>query len=372
MYRMKIALAHDHLISDGGAERVLKAFAEIWPDAPIYTLIYDPPKTHSFFEERIVKTSYLQKLPLRSRKYQWYLPLRPKAVESFNFDDFDVVLSNSSALMKGIRTTERTLHIDYCHTPTRFLWVDPENYLDPLEKYWPINTLSNTYKEHLKQWDISAAKKVNCFLTNTQNVNKRIKQHYQRNAKVIYPPVDTHLFSIADKTENYFLVGGRITSYKRFDLVIEAFNKLLIPLKVFGIGPWLPAIKEKAGPHIEFVGSVSEKEKAQLYAKAQAFIYPQVEDFGITAVESMASGRPVIAYREGGALETVVEGKTGVFFDNQDWHSLADAIIRFKANNFNPITIKRHADRFSVDKFKQAIKQTVESSWELHKATQAG
>jgi glycosyltransferase involved in cell wall biosynthesis len=360
---MRIALVHDHLISDGGGERVLKAFAEIWPEAPIYTLIHDPQRTHVFFNSKDIRTTYLQNLPFKTAKYQWYLPLRPRAVEKFKFDDFDVVLSNSSSLIKGIRTSSNTLHIDYCHTPTRFLWVDPRERLDPLEKYWPISRLSRAYKEKLKIWDLRAVSGIDRFITNSQNVRYRINKYYGHDARVIYPPVDVDKFQVAEQPGNYFLAGGRITSYKRFDMVVDTFNRALIPLKIFGVGPWLKAVRRKAGPHIQFVGQVSEEQKAKLFAKALAFINPQVEDFGITAVESMAAGRPVIALKAGGAMETVIPGKTGVFFEDHDWAALADAVIRFNHKRFDPQLIRRHAMQFSADRFKQQIKEFVENAW---------
>jgi len=373
---MNIALLHDHLISDGGGERVLKAFAQVWPEAPIFTLLFDPDKTNSFFRDKNINTSYLQRLPLATSKYQWNLPLRPKAVESFDLSGFDVVLSNSSSLVKGVRTSPDTLHINYCHTPTRFLWVDKNERLDPAERFWPISKISNAYKKRLKVWDLIAADRVDGFIANSRNVQDRIKKYYNRDSVVIYPPVDVGNFlvgnshsdhplnpSLARRKNSYFLIGGRIASYKRFDMVVRAFNKLGIHLKVFGLGPWLSVVKKKAGPNIEFIGAVPESEKIKLLAQARAFIHPQVEDFGITAVESMAVGTPVIAYQAGGALETVKDGKTGVFFADQDWQALADCVIRFESAKFDPSAIKQHTEQFSANRFKREIREYVDEKW---------
>jgi glycosyltransferase involved in cell wall biosynthesis len=360
---MKLALVHDHLISNGGAERVLKAMAEVWPETPIYALIFDPEKTHPFFKDKDIRTSYLQQLPLSARKYQWSLPLRPKAIEDFNFRDYDVVLSNSASLAKGIKTSPETMHINYCHTPTRFLWVNDNERLDPLEKFWPVRSALKTYKEKLKTWDLEAVNRVDKFVANSKAVQERIKNYYNREAEVIYPPVSTTAELLPKKGREFFLVGGRIISYKKFDLVVQAFNKLNLPLKVFGTGPWLGQAKHQANKNIEFQGPVSESEKFQLFSQAKAFINPQVEDFGITAVEAMHMGTPVIAYQAGGALETIQDGLTGVFFRDQDWQAMADSVIRFESQNFNPEYIRQHASRFSEDIFKKQIKDLIESEW---------
>lgn len=360
---MKIALVHDHLISDGGGERVLKAFTEVWPDAPIYTLLHHPEKAGNAFDGNTVHTSSLQKWPLSISRYHWYLPLRPKMIEQFDLSQYDVVLSNSSSLAKGVITTPRTLHINYCHTPTRFLWINPNEPVDALEKIWPISSLSRSYREKLRTWDINAVDGVNVFTTNSENVKQRVKEFYHREATRMYPPVYTHKLHIG-KPQDYFLTGGRLVSYKRFDITVQAFNRLNIPLKIFGVGPELAKLKRMALPNIEFLGQVSNEAKAKFYAEAKAFIHPQVEDFGITPVESMACGRPVIAYKEGGALETVVDGKTGIFFNDQDWASLADAVIRFNESDFDPIAIKHHAEQFSASQFRRSIKNFVEEQWE--------
>lgn len=363
---MNIALVHDHLISDGGGERVLKAFSQIWPEAPIYTLVHDPAKTNPAFKDKQVITSGLQRFPLSTKKYQWYLPLRPKAIERFDFADFDIVLSNSSSLAKGIHTPDSVLHINYCHTPTRFLWVDTHERLDPLERMWPVSQISDWYKEqHLRAWDLASVNRVNAFISNSRNVQQRIRQFYNRTSQLIYPPVDTHQFYINPRPENYFLTGGRLVSYKKFDIVIQAFNKLQLPLKIFGTGPELSRLQRLAGPTIELLGAVSDETKARLYAGAQAFINPQVEDFGITPVESMASGRPVVAYKAGGAQETIVDGKTGLFFEHQDWAALAHAIIRLRDIQFSSADIKYHAERFSAERFKAQVNAFVNEEWEL-------
>lgn len=370
---MKIALVHDHLAQDGGAENVLREIAQIFPDAPIYTLLYDSQNANSFFKNKKIYTSFLEKLPLVKKKYQLFLPLMPYAVESFSFSNYDVVLSDTSSFAKGIITNPRTLHICYCHTPTRYLWSDAFTPINPLEKHFLakyfVRPISKYYRGRLRIWDRLAADRVDEYIANSHFIKDRIKKYYRKDATVIYPPVEIDRFKINDPStevgaSNYFLVGGRLVNYKRYDIVIEAFNRLNIPLKVFGSGPEEKKLRRMAKKsNIQFLGRVSEEEKAKLYSKCLAFLHPAEEDFGITVVEAMASGRPVIAYGAGGALETVIDGKTGKFFDEQNWAALAEAIVRFKNSDYNSEQIRAHARNFSVEKFRENISKYVEEKW---------
>ena len=357
---MKIAIIHDHLTQIGGAEKVLKIFHEMFPEAPIYTLVFNEGKMNNLIPKEIIKTSFLQKLPWGVLRYQWYLSLMPTATESYDLTEFDVVLSSSSALAKGVITQSNTVHICYCHTPTRYLWSDTHMYLAGLRYPFFIKKIIPYVLNKLRIWDYSAAQRVDVFIANSRFVAMRIKKYYKRESTVIYPPVDTHAFSISDSFEKYYLTGGRIVPYKKFDITVKAFNQLNIPLKVFGDGPHLKYLKKIAKSNIEFLGRVSDKELSKLYQKCAAFIHPQIEDFGITVVEAMASGRPVIAYDGGGARETVVPGITGEFFEEQSWEALADKIVRFKPHNYNSKTIKEHAEKFSADRFKKEIFEMIE------------
>jgi len=352
---MKLALVHDHLVQDGGAENVAKTLQEIFPESHFFTLVYDKNKVNPDFKNYNVKTSFLQKIPFGVSKYQWFLTLMPTATENHNLNDFDVVISSSSIFSKGIITSPTAKHICYCHTPPRFLWTDSHNYLEELKLNSFFKKLLPFYLTRLRQWDKIAAERVDHFIANSEEVRKRIKKYYNRESEVIYPPVDTQRFYISPKQENYFLAGGRLVGYKRFDLIIEAFNRLNLPLKIFGAGPMLKKLKVQAKNNVTFLGRVSDERRAELFSRAQAFINPQLEDFGITAVEAMASGRPVIAYKAGGALETIVEGKTGTFFEEQTWTDIADKIIRFKSNDYNPQEIKSHAQTFDTEIFKKRI-----------------
>jgi len=352
---MKLALVHDYLIQDGGAERVLQVFQQMWPEAPTYALFHDPERVGSAFDGKDIRTSFLQDVPLALRNYKWFMPFMPAATEHYDLNGYDVVLSSTSAFAKGVITRPDALHFCYCHTPTRYLWSDTHSYVRELGLPGPVKALVPYVLSRLRVWDRHAAERVDRFIANSETVRRRIRKYYQRDSVVIHPPVETSRFSIAPKVEDYYVAGGRLVAYKRFDIVVQAFNKLGIKLKIFGTGPELGKLRAAAHPNIEFVGKVAEEEKAELYRKAIAYLHPQEEDFGITAVEAMASGRPVIAFRKGGAEETVVEGATGRFIEEQNWEELANEIIRFEPEKFDPLRVRAHAQKFDTELFKSKL-----------------
>jgi glycosyltransferase involved in cell wall biosynthesis len=360
---MKVALVHDHLIQDGGAEKVLQVMQDIWPEAPTFTLFFDPDSLPAF-RGRNIKTSFLQNLPFALKRYQWYIGLMPAATESHDLSAFDVVISSSSAFSKGVITRPDALHICYCHTPTRYLWSDTHSYVQELRVPKIVKTALPPLLSKLRLWDQAAANRVDYFLANSETVRERIQKYYQRESTVVHPPVDVTKFSISDELKTHFLVGGRLVAYKRYDLVVEAFNRTGLPLKIFGSGPVEKDLREKANENIEFLGRVNDETRRQLFAACKAFIHPHEEDFGLTAVEAMASGRPVIAYRRGGATETVVDQVTGEFFDEQSWEELADHLIRFDESRYNSNAIRAHAERFSEERFKNELRSFVERAWE--------
>lgn len=349
----KIALVHDHLGQNGGAERVLSVFQEMFPDAPTFTTIWNKKVSDPVFANKDIRTSFIQNFPLGVRKYQWYLPLMPVAFERFDFSPFDLVISSNSALAKGVIPPEGVPHVCYCYTPTRYLWSDRQSYIDSLEYPGWIKTALNLYLHYLRIWDLEAARRVDHFIAISTVVRDRIRHYYKRESEVIHPPVAVNTFEVGDGAGGYYVTGGRLTYYKRFDIAVQAFSKTGVPLYIYGDGPELAKLQDMASSNVKFLGRVSEKQLRDLYKNAIGFINPQEEDFGITMVEAMAAGRPVIAYQKGGALDIVKEGTSGVFFDEQSWEALADTIIRFKKSDFNPQAIREHAQLFSEEAFKK-------------------
>ncbi|NCD00854.1 glycosyltransferase family 4 protein [bacterium] len=362
---MKVALIHDHLAQDGGAEKVLQVFTNIFPNATIYTLLYEKNNVKKNYPNCKIETSIIQKLPGGVKHYKWYLPFMPMAVEFFDLRNFDLVISDTSSFAKGVITPPGVTHICYCHTPTRYLWSDTHQYINELKYNKYIKKIISLTLTRLRQWDKNAADRVDYFIANSKTVQKRIKKYYRRDSKVIYPPVEINRFYISNNTKDYFLIGCRLAPYKRVDLVIETFKKLGegYKLKIFGDGVDKKRLEKiaKDAKNIEFLGRVTNKEKADLYSKAKAFINPQEEDFGITPVESMASGRPVIAYRKGGATETVLEGITGIFFKEQTVESLEKVVLDFDKYNFNPQEIRDWSKKFSKENFISKINDFISS-----------
>jgi len=345
---------------------VLKAFHEIWPSAPVFVLFHDKKKIDDF-EDADIRESFLAKLPFGRVKYQWYLPWMPFATERHNLHEFDVVLSSTSAFAKGVLTRPDTLHISYCHTPTRYLWTDTHEYIEELKYNRLIKAALPRLIYHLRLWDKMSVDRVDHFIANSGTVRNRIQKYYRRESDIIYPPVDTDKFFINKDIGDYFIAGGRLVPYKRFDLLVQVFNRLRWPLIIFGDGPEEKKLKKYAKDNIQFVGRVSDEEKARLLSRARALIHPQVEDLGITPIESMACGRPVIAYPVGGATETVIPNETGVFFHAQNWESLLDTVLHFNHENWASEKIREHAERYGDEAFKERVKRYVEDRYEEFK-----
>lgn len=364
---MKVALVHDHLVQFGGAERVLSAMHSLYPKAPIYTLLYDKRRFGDIFPEQLIRPSFLQDIPLLRTRPKWLLPFMPTATEAHNLGTYDVVLSSSSAFAKGIIPGSKGLHICYLHTPTRYLWSDTHEYIQGLRVPGIVKRALPHLLSHLRRWDYQAAQRVHYFIANSETVRRRIKTYYGRESIVLHPPVDVDQFAVTDTPKSYYLIGGRLVPYKRYDLVIKAFNKIGKPLKVFGSGPEEAALKKLAGPNIEFLGHVSDSYRSKLFEEAIAFLHPHVEDFGITPVESMAAGRPVIAFRKGGATETVIDGKTGRFFDHQSWEEIADTVLHFKPEEYDSARIRAHAETFAAPIFYEKLAGLVEAFYAEHK-----
>lgn len=364
----RVALVHDYLVQDGGSERVLLALHELYPRAPIYTLFHNPERTHVGFRDADIRPSRLNRLPFAPKNYQWYLPLMPAAVEAFDLSGYDFVLSSSSTFAKGVIAAPEALHICYCHTPTRFLWQERNGYINELPQPKIIKRLLPPFLHHLRQWDALAARRPDLMLTNSRISQQRIKRYYQRDAEIVAPPVDVERIPLSTKPGSFWLTGGRLVAYKRFDLVVRAFAKLNLPLKVFGEGPEREKLRAMAGPKTEFLGHITDEAKIQLFHDATAFLHPQIEDFGITAVEAMAAGRPIIAFGQGGAAETVMDGVTGQFFEVQCWEDVGNAALRFDPSKYDPREIRKHAETFGKPAFFARMKERIARAWAEHRS----
>ncbi|MDD5605763.1 MAG: glycosyltransferase [Patescibacteria group bacterium] len=371
---MKVALVHDFLHNMGGAERVLLALAELFPDAPIYTLVFDP-KLKPFFDPKRIHTSYLQKW--RRIPSRFFIGLAPQAVESFDFTSFDVVISSSNSFVKNIITKPETLHISYVHSPMRYAWDEAHTqlkgqaYRTPLGSVFGlVELIAGDIISKLRVWDRLGVSRVDIFVANAQNVRRRIQKYYRRDAHVIYPPVDTHLIQHSDIRGDYYLVLSRLSRYKRIDLAVSACRELDLPLVVIGAGEMEAQLQKMAGPHTKFLGFVDDVTRIKYLQNCKGLIFPGEEDFGIVPVEAMAAGKPVLAFRKGGLLESVIEGRTGAFFDEQSIASITEALKDFDKNvdNFDSQVIHEHALTFSKAAFKDNIEKLVKEK--LHATTQ--
>lgn len=349
----KIALIHDHLAQNGGAERTLEVFMDMYKDAPVFTTVWNKDRSSQHFLDKDIRTSFIQRMPMGLKHYQWFLPLMPIAFEQMDLDPYDLVISSCSALSKGVIVPPQAKHVCYCYTPTRYLWSDRNSYVNNLHIPRWMKGMLSLYLHFLRTWDFTAASRVDFFIAISREVQDRIKRFYGRESEIIYPPVDVKPFEVGNGSGGYYVTGGRLTYYKRFDITVEAFSKLNIPLMVFGDGPEKEKLQKIAKPNITFLGRISERQLRTLLSNAIAFINPQVEDFGMTVVESMASGRPVIAFNQGGALEIIEDKVSGTFFDEQSWEALADTIIRFDHTQYDPRAVRKQAEKFSVENFQK-------------------
>ena len=360
---MKVALVHDWLNQMGGAEKVLEVFVDMFPDAPVYTSIYDPALMPEEYRAWDVRTSFMQRFPGVTTHHQAYLPFYPLAFESFRLSGFDVIVSNKSAFCHGVRKGEGAVHVSYCLTPTRFLWMY-EAYRERESIGRVADLALQPLLALLRRWDLMAARsRVDHFVAISTEVQARIKRIYGRDSEVIFPPVDTGNFHVSqDEPEPFFLVASRLIPYKRIDLAVRAANELGFDLVVVGEGRDRKRLESMAGPTVRFLGRVSQQELSSLLSKCSAFIFPGLEDFGIAPVEAMASGRPVVAYRGGGALDTVVPGVTGEFFYPQTPDALIDVLSKFDPLSYNPMECRKQAEKFDVSIFRRKF---MEFLWQV-------
>ncbi|MBU2523674.1 glycosyltransferase [Patescibacteria group bacterium] len=362
---MKIAIVADWLTNFAGAEQVVLSIHKMFPEAPIYTSVFNEKKMPQFKDAEI-KTTFLQKIPYLNKRHQLLLKWMPLAFETLDLSEYDVVISSSHACSKGVITKPQTLHVSYCHTPMRSAW---DNYHEYIKKYNInpiIKKLIPRLMTNIRIWDRLAADRVDYFIANSNYIKNRIKKYYRRDSAVIYPPVDTDKparNTPPNSEKDYYLAVGRIVPNKNMDLLVEAFNKSKKNLHIIGSGVDLKRLSKKANKNIKFLGYINDNNLEQEYTGCRAFIMPQIEDFGIAPVEAMAYGKPVIAFAAGGSLETVIEHRTGIFFKEQTIKSLLEAIKRFEKMTFSPELIRRHASKFSENRFQAEIKKFIEDKY---------
>lgn len=342
----RTAIIHYWLVNDRGGEKVLARLAEQFPDADLFTHVVDRSILPESIRRLNIRTTFIQKLPVAKKLYKYYLPLMPLALRRLDLSGYDLIISSESGPAKGIRKPEGTTHICYCHTPMRYLWDLSDEYAQNASLLQKIGM--KLFLPRLRKWDLWSATQVDRFIANSQFVAERVKRIYGREADVLYPPVDVeHFHALERDPQDFYLFFGQLTAYKRADLAVEAFNRLGKRLVVAGTGESFQGLEKMAGPNIELLGRVSVEKRDQLYSQAKALIFPGVEDFGIIPVEAQAAGCPVIAFGEGGALETVIDGQTGVFFAEQTADSLCAAIEKFQTlENMEP-ACREHATNFS-------------------------
>jgi glycosyltransferase involved in cell wall biosynthesis len=360
----KVALVHDFLVKMGGAERVLEVFANLYPDAPIYTLLFDRSVCGKVFPEERVRTSFLQKAPEFLRKRQRYLlPLMPRAIESFDLSGYDLVISSSNAYAHGVLTSSQSKHVCYCHSPMRYAWDYAHEYV----KEQKMGLLKAYFVErmmrYIRMWDQVASDRVDLYVANSRHVRNRILKYYRKEAVVLYPPVETHHFKPQKEHQDYFLIVATLTPYKKIDLAIQLFNKTGKRLIVIGGGAQLEYLKSIAGPTVEVIGRKEDSSVRAYIQNCRAFIMVNEEDFGIAPVEAMAAGKPVLAYGKGGVLETVIPGETGEFFYEQTIESMEDGLGRLIVNEpkYDAEKIHQHANKFSHKNFTDSWKVIMES-----------
>ena len=359
---MRAALVHDWLTGMRGGEKVLEVLAELFPDAPIFTLLHVPGSTSPTIERHEIRTSFIQNAPLATKHYRQYLPLFPAAIEDLNIQDFELIISSSHCVAKGIIPGPDAFHVAYLHTPMRYVWDMFEDYFSVRHVGKLKHRLISYAASYLRQWDFASSPRVDRFVANSAYVRSRIRRYYNRDATVIHPPVDISQFPLSEKEDGYYLVVSALVPYKRVDLAVEAFNAMKKHLVVVGHGPELARLKKMAGPTIEFVGWQVDTNLSGYYARCRALIFPAREDFGIVPLEAMATGKPVVAYGAGGALETVIgegENRTGVFFDEQTVPSLVAAVNELERTEFCPARIRDHACAFDRPVFKERIMQFI-------------
>jgi len=360
MELLKVAIVHYWLVNMRGGEKVVEALCELFPDADIFTHVYDPSAISDKINRHNIRTTFIQKLPGATHHYQKYLPFMPLALEQLDLRNYDIVISSESGPSKGVLVSPDTMHICYCHTPMRYIWNMYHEYRLSLsvlgQKIWAV------ISSFIRQWDYMNSQRVDHFIANSYNVQQRIRRYYGRESEVIYPPLDFSRFSV-NKSEDFYLFVGQLNPYKKADLAVRAFNRCNKKLIVIGDGSQKRYLEKIAGTNISLLGKLPDLAVADYYSRCKALIFPGEEDFGITPLEAMASGRPVIAYGKGGALETVIDGKTGVFFHNQNESSLINAIEEAENNHWDVDYLRKYAKQFDTAITKKRLQSFIEEKY---------
>jgi glycosyltransferase involved in cell wall biosynthesis len=358
---MKVAIVHYWLVGMRGGERVIEALCDLYPQADIFTHVYVPDMISEKIRKHKIIPSFINSLPRAPRMYKTYLPLMPMALEHFDLRGYDLIISSESGPAKGVLAPADAVHVCYCHTPMRYIWNMYHDYRDGAG--WLTRAMMPMVSHYLRMWDVTSAHRVDSFVANSATVAARIRRYYGVSADVIYPPVDIEAFQVAESTKigDFYLMVGELVSYKRPDLAVEAFNKMGAKLVVIGGGEMLDELRRIAGPTVSILGQQPFEVLRDHYARCQALVFPGEEDFGMVPVEAMASGRPVIAFGRGGAMETVVDGETGIFFGEQSVEAIAAAIKRFRNFTVDSTKISEHARKFGTDHFLAKFKKHVDS-----------
>lgn len=364
---MNLAIVHEWLTNMGGSERLIINFKELFPEAPIYTTIYNPDNLDDELKNIDVRTSFLQNKRNAKTNHQKFFPFMPAAFESFDLTSYDVVLSSSTSCSKGVITRPDTMHICYCNSPMRYGWEFYYEYINNDVNSKIKKLLIKYLMNYMRVWDRASSDRVDYFIANSENVARRIWKHYRRESVVIHPAVRVKKFDVGNIDEDYFLIVSRLVAYKKVDLAIKVFNELKLPLVIIGDGGERKKLESMANDNIKFLGRQPDSVIKEYYSKCRAFVFPGEEDFGITPLEAQASGRPVIAFGKGGALETVVNEKTGIFFSDQTEEKMKEAINKFQSMTFDKNVIRKHAEGFDEEIFKQKINNYINECYDEFK-----
>ena len=357
----KVALVHDWLNGMRGGEKCLEVLCELFPEADLYTLIHEKGTLSAKIEAMSIRTSFVQSMPFGLKKYRHYLPLFPFAIEQFDFSGYDLIVSSSHCVAKGVRHDDSVFHISYVHAPMRYVWDQFDTYFRQPRTSWPVRIGAELMRPYLQRWDRNTAKRVDTFLCNSHHIRRKILDYYNRESQVVYPPVELSHFRPGGAKDNFYLVVGAFAPNKSVDLAVEAFNRLKLPLKIVGSGQDEEYCRSIAGDSIEFLGALSSEKLLELYQQARALVFPGEDDFGITALEAQSCNTPVIAFASGGAMETVTE-QTGLFFAEQKVEALCEAVEKMERTwkNYDPEAFHQQTSRFGREQYKKQMAHAIE------------